>query len=228
MIKQRYSSAQVRKLKMFVVWWGHVLAPSIQASVKFCNFGNFIILWRSFQWFRRIFPNLSVSKVKKTVERYIAMRHSRDSWSYVIWSLTCGSLLEVVVFPSYLPMYIDLEESTVEPRYNEGWKFRRSRLFFIYFRASYNLVKRKESAPCVVLATCKVAGPSTSISKKVDRIPYYLSGLSRALFSDNLSRNSCILVYIAMVSSLTSVCASRRQHRRVSCFGHISYRSRLF
>ena len=44
--------------------------------------------------------------------------------------------------------------------------------------ASYNLVKRKESVPCVVLATCKVAGPSTSISKKVDRTPYYLSGLS--------------------------------------------------
>ena len=125
-------------LKTFVVWWGHVLAPSIQASVKFCNFGNFIILWRSFQWFRRIFHDLSISKVEKTVERYIAMRHSRDSWSCVIWSLTCGSLLEVVVFPSYLPMHIDLEvmfESTVEPRYNEGWKFRRSRLFFIYFRA---------------------------------------------------------------------------------------------
>ena len=36
----------------------------------------------------------------------------------------------------YLPMHIDLEvmfESTVEPRYNEGPKFRRSRLFFIYF-----------------------------------------------------------------------------------------------
>ena len=127
---------------------GTVLAPSIQASVKFCNFeelnifivcnksffliGNFIILWRSFQWFRRIFPDLSISKVEKTV------RHSRDSWSRVIWSLTCGSLLEVVVFPSYLPMHIDLEvmfESTVEPRYNEGPKFRRSRLFFIYFRA---------------------------------------------------------------------------------------------
>ena len=43
---------------------------------------------------------------------------------------SCGS--------SYLPMHIDLEvmlESTVEPRYNEGPKFRRSRLFFIYFRA---------------------------------------------------------------------------------------------
>ena len=26
----------------------------------------------------------------------------------------------------------------------------------------------------------------------IDHIPYYLSGLSRALFSDNLSRNSCI------------------------------------
>ena len=26
-----------------------------------------------------------------------------------------------------------------------------------------------------------------------DHIPYYLSGLSRAHFSDNLSRNSCIL-----------------------------------
>ena len=37
---------------------------------------------------------------------------------------------------SYLPMHIDLEvmfESTVEPRYNEGPKFRGSRLFFIYF-----------------------------------------------------------------------------------------------
>ncbi|CAH3016586.1 unnamed protein product, partial [Porites evermanni] len=43
---------------------------------------------------------------------------------------SCGS--------SYLPMHKDLEvmfESTVEPRYNEGPKFRRSRLFFIYFRA---------------------------------------------------------------------------------------------
>ena len=27
----------------------------------------------------------------------------------------------------------------------------------------------------------------------IDHIPYYLSGLSRAHFSDNLSRNSCIL-----------------------------------
>ena len=26
----------------------------------------------------------------------------------------------------------------------------------------------------------------------IDHIPYYLSGLSRALISDNLSRNSCI------------------------------------
>ena len=26
----------------------------------------------------------------------------------------------------------------------------------------------------------------------IDHIPYYLSGLSRAHFSDNLSRNSCI------------------------------------
>ena len=47
---------------------------------------------------------------------------------------------------------------------------------------------------------------SYSVRKCIDRIPYYLSGLSRALFSDNLSRNICIypiLVYIAMVSSLT-------------------------
>ena len=26
----------------------------------------------------------------------------------------------------------------------------------------------------------------------IDHIPYYISGLSRAHFSDNLSRNSCI------------------------------------
>ena len=26
----------------------------------------------------------------------------------------------------------------------------------------------------------------------IDHIPYYLSGMARALFSDNLSRNSCI------------------------------------
>ena len=29
----------------------------------------------------------------------------------------------------------------------------------------------------------------------IDHIPYYLSGLSRALFSDNLSRNSCIPIH---------------------------------
>ena len=29
----------------------------------------------------------------------------------------------------------------------------------------------------------------------IDHIPYYLSGLSRANFSDNLSRNSCICMY---------------------------------
>ena len=29
-------------------------------------------------------------------------------------------------------------------------------------------------------------------NKSIDHIPYYLSGLSRAHFSDNLSRNSCI------------------------------------
>ena len=37
---------------------------------------------------------------------------------------------------SNLSMHIDFEvmfESTVEPRYNEKPKFRRSRLFFIYF-----------------------------------------------------------------------------------------------
>ena len=116
--------------------WGAKYLYSLQQIIFLI--GNFIVLWRSFQWFRRIFPELSISKVKKTVERCIAMRHSRDSWRCLIWSLTCGSLLEVVVFPSYLPMHIDLEvmfESTVEPRYNEGWKFRRSRLFFIYFRA---------------------------------------------------------------------------------------------
>ena len=28
----------------------------------------------------------------------------------------------------------------------------------------------------------------------IDHIPHYISGLSRARFSDNLSRNSCILV----------------------------------
>ena len=28
----------------------------------------------------------------------------------------------------------------------------------------------------------------------IEHIPYYLSGLSRAHFSDNLSRNSCISV----------------------------------
>ena len=32
----------------------------------------------------------------------------------------------------------------------------------------------------------------------IDHIPYYLSGLSRAHFSDNLSRNNCI--YHAMAS----------------------------
>ena len=112
-------------LKTFVVWWGGSFGPQHTSVCKILQLwgakylyslqqiifliGNFIILWRSFQWFRRIFPDLSISKVEKTVERYIAMRHSRDSWSRVIWSLTCGSLLEVVVFPSYLPMHIDLE-----------------------------------------------------------------------------------------------------------------------
>ena len=32
----------------------------------------------------------------------------------------------------------------------------------------------------------------------IDHIPYYLSGLSRAHFSDNLSRNSCIHGYVEL------------------------------
>ena len=32
----------------------------------------------------------------------------------------------------------------------------------------------------------------------IDDIPYYLSGLSRAHFSDNFSRNSCIHVYVLL------------------------------
>ena len=38
----------------------------------------------------------------------------------------------------------------------------------------------------------------------IDHIPYYLSGLSRAHFSDNLSRNSCISGNIASVSLATN------------------------
>ena len=49
---------------------------------------------------------------------------------------------------------------TVELRYNEGPKFRRSRLFFIYFRLFHILlVKRKAIVPRVVLAACKVGRP---------------------------------------------------------------------
>ena len=36
----------------------------------------------------------------------------------------------------------------------------------------------------------------------IDRIPYYLSGLSRAHFSDNLSRNSCISLYFKLPGQL--------------------------
>ena len=35
----------------------------------------------------------------------------------------------------------------------------------------------------------------------IDHIPYYLSGLSRVHFSDNLSRNSCIHSYKNLISS---------------------------
>ena len=33
----------------------------------------------------------------------------------------------------------------------------------------------------------------------IDHIPYYLSGLSRAHFSDNLSRNSCMATIVALI-----------------------------
>ena len=36
----------------------------------------------------------------------------------------------------------------------------------------------------------------------IDHIPYYLSGLSRAHFSDNLSRNSCIHIYTTIYTFL--------------------------
>ena len=38
--------------------------------------------------------------------------------------------------------------------------------------------------------------------KNSDRIPYYLSGLSRAHFSDNLSRNSCISLNFKLLGQL--------------------------
>ena len=69
---------------------GQVCAPYIQASVKFRDFENpyrqlvfnkslsnlaiLLILRRSFQWCRRIFPNLSMSKVEKTVKRSVTKR----------------------------------------------------------------------------------------------------------------------------------------------------------
>ena len=33
--------------------------------------------------------------------------------------------------------------------------------------------------------------------RRIEHIPYYLSGLSRAHFSDNLSRNSCIVFLLS-------------------------------
>ena len=33
----------------------------------------------------------------------------------------------------------------------------------------------------------------------IDHIPFYLSGLSRAHFSDNLSRNSCMATIVALI-----------------------------
>ena len=64
---------------------GQVCAPYIQASVKFRDFEKpyrqlvfnkslsnlavLLILRRSFQWWRRIFPNLSMSKVEKNREK---------------------------------------------------------------------------------------------------------------------------------------------------------------
>ena len=104
------------------------------------------------------------------------------------------------------------------------------RLIYSYFEKSCRKKCKRQSRKVlwVVLSPLFFISSTATVSGgDTDRIPYYLSGLSRALFSDNLSRNSCILVYIAMVSSLTSVCASR-QHRRVPCFGHISYRFGCF
>ena len=39
----------------------------------------------------------------------------------------------------------------------------------------------------------------------IDHIPYYLSGLSRAHFSDNLARNSCILKQLFISGSVNIV-----------------------
>ena len=46
-----------------------------------------------------------------------------------------------------------------------------------------------------VLKESKNVGSTATVvrnSQCIDHIPYYLLGLSRALFSDNLSRSSCI------------------------------------
>ena len=40
----------------------------------------------------------------------------------------------------------------------------------------------------------------------IEHIPYYLSGLSRAHFSDNLSRNSCIHLIRLAIQALYANC----------------------
>ena len=64
-----------------ILWWGRLCAPHHIISFRdfeelvfnkaFSILTILLILRRFFQWCRRIFPNLSTSKVEKMVERSI-------------------------------------------------------------------------------------------------------------------------------------------------------------
>ena len=51
-------------------------------DVLLSNLAILLIQMRSFQWFRRIFSNLSMSKVEKTVKRSILEKKEKTSSGY--------------------------------------------------------------------------------------------------------------------------------------------------
>ena len=67
---------------------------------------------------------------------------------------------------------------------------------FSVFQRNLKELARKAMEMCLRVLKESNKSSFDSYSRQeqcVDHIPYYLSGLSRAHFSDNLSRNSCIL-----------------------------------
>ena len=70
---------------------------------------------------------------------------------------------------------------------------------FSFFQRNLKELARKAMEMCLRVLKESIKSRFDSYSRQeqcIDHIPYYLSGLSRAHFSDNLSPNSCILLFV--------------------------------